>query len=168
MIRKYAVWIALGLTLAAAVWVSQLEDAEEAVSEISSVEKSNELFRLTNQESLVDKNSQIVVSNVMQRPPNKDAPNNIFTAIAPVETMLSQNAEAPTTTVSVNPFIYAGKIVEDGKMLVFLIDGEKSHAVKAGDVIEDIWKIMSIKPPNMTIKYIPLNIEMQMEIGVIS
>jgi hypothetical protein len=68
------------------------------------------------------------------------------------------------TTVS-NPFTYAGKVAEGGRLVVFLLDGEKSHAVQLGDVIEDVWKIKSITPPTMTLKNIPLKVEIQMEIG---
>lgn len=74
------------------------------------------------------------------------------------------NAES-VVIMPANPFIYAGKIIEDGSLVVFLIEGEKSHAVKSGDLIEDTWKVKSITPTTMTLKNIPLKIEIQMEIG---
>jgi hypothetical protein len=64
-----------------------------------------------------------------------------------------------------NPFVYVGKIIEDGMLVVFLVDGEKGHAVKSGDVIEETWKVKSITPPTMALTYIPLKIEIKMEIG---
>ena len=51
---------------------------------------------------------------------------------------------------------------------IFLIDGEKNHAVKKGDVIEQLWKIKSISPPSMVLKNLDTKTEVQIEIGAIS
>jgi hypothetical protein len=86
----------------------------------------------------------------------------------PVENQAPQIDQAETAPININPFIYAGKIVEGGVVTVFLTEGEKNHAVKKGDVIEQLWKIKSISPPSMILKNLDTKTEVQIEIGVIS
>ena len=57
----------------------------------------------------------------------RDRPKNIFTTFGVAENAGAENI-APQKSAPVNPFVYAGKVVEDGKVTVFLLDGEKSHA----------------------------------------
>lgn len=171
LIRKYGVWLALLLTLAATVWVSKQETADELVTapdKNEAVLNSERKVYRTQQNAGLAKQDQhpmtMDADNFTPRPPDNDAAKNIFTPFIAVQS----NPELDVAQANIspaNPFVYAGKIVEDGALVVFLIDGEKSHAVKSGDVIEDTWKIKSITPPTMTLKYIPLKVEMQMEIG---
>ena len=176
LIKKYGVWLALLFTLAVTVWVSQQEEAEELVVAIGKdavALNGDKKVRLTQQElnkadaTETKRGSQTVSLPTdlgIQRSLDNDVPKNIFTPFVTMQNNPDMNAE-PAITLPANPFVYAGKIIEDGTLVVFLIDGEKSHAVKSGDVIEDIWKVKSITPPTMTLKYIPLKFEIQMEIG---
>ena len=168
-IKKYSVWLALFFTLVATVWVSRQEYSDEVVAPVY---KKNERAISGGDESLnadeIKRNfhdeQSIQVSSLKQRWPENEVPKDIFSIFS-----ISQNESAVNTenlnTPVVNPFIYAGKIIEEGESVVFLIDGEKSHAVRAGDVIEDTWKVKSITPLVMKLKNIPLKVEVQMEIG---
>lgn len=171
LIRKYGVWLALLLTLAATVWVSKQDVADELVTVSDKnvvVLNSERKVYSTQQNAGQAKQDQhpmaMDTDSFTPRLPDNDVAKNIFTPFIATQNNPALNA-APANTVPTNPFVYAGKIVEDGALVVFLIDGEKSHAVKSGDVIEDTWKIKSITPPTMTLKNIPLKVEMQMEIG---
>jgi hypothetical protein len=176
LMKKYGVWLALLFTLAVTVWVSQQEEAEEfveATGKDAVALNGDKKVRLTQQElnkadaTETKQDSQPVSLPTdlgIQRSLDNDVPKNIFTPFVTMQNNPDINAE-PAITLPANPFVYAGKIIEDGTLVVFLIDGEKSHAVKSGDVIEDIWKIKSITPPTMTLKYIPLKFEILMEIG---
>lgn len=166
MLKKYAVWISLALTLAATVGVSQQEVDNVIVlagKNSSSLDdiQANSAKNIT---EIISQDSEISTNTFMQRSPDNDVPQNIFTTFATAQINPDLNA-SPASTSLANPFIYAGKIIENGALVVFLIDGEKGHAVKSGDVIEDTWKIKSITPPTMTLKHIPLKVEMQIEIG---
>jgi hypothetical protein len=158
------------------MWVSQQEEVNEltvatgghAVSSNNEQEVKFTTLEFTKTGAGKDKQDEqhmpIVADNLMQRSPDNDVPKNIFTPFLATQNNPDINVP-PAMTPPENPFIYAGKIVDEGALVIFLIDGEKSHAVKSGDVIEDTWKIKSIMPPTMTLKYIPLKVEMQMEIG---
>jgi hypothetical protein len=175
-IKKYGVWLALLFTLAATIRISQQEKADELV--VSRGENSlalNDDKKVKPTKLKLDKAGAEVIKQDDQavtpiadrsiiRSPDYDAPKNIFTPFIDAQNNPDVNAES-VVTMPDNPFIYAGKIIEDGSLVVFLIEGEKSHAVKSGDLIEDTWKVKSITPTTMTLKNIPLKIEIQMEIG---
>ena len=170
LIRKYGIWLALLLTMAATLWVSKQETVDELVA------ASDKNAMALNSERKVHRIQQFAVQAKQDQPPmimdaasftrplDNDAVKNIFAPFIATQNTPALNA-VPASTLPVNPFIYAGKIIENGILVVFLIDGDKSHAVKSGDVIEDTWEIKSITPPTMTLKNIPLKVEMQMEIG---
>lgn len=63
------------------------------------------------------------------------------------------------------PFVYLGKMFEDGKALVFLSKQERNLVVREGDVIEGSYRVESILPPVMTLTYLPLNMKQTFPIG---
>ncbi|MDI1308934.1 MAG: hypothetical protein PSV17_05815 [Methylotenera sp.] len=172
MIKKYGVWIALALTLAATAWVSQSEEKESQSNVANDVAPTfNRTTRTSHPSPVVQAKAESQIDSsalLMQRPIITEEPRNIFTPYIAVENMSDKNASESVVQAVVNPFVYAGKLVEDGKVIVFLIDGDKNHAVKSGDVIEEMWQVKSITPPVMTLKNIPSKIEIQLQIGALS
>ncbi len=63
------------------------------------------------------------------------------------------------------PFVYIGKYVEDGELRVFLGHQGLNLIIRDGDVIQQLYKVESIKPPLMTLRYIPLDVEQHLAIG---
>ncbi|MCL4472159.1 MAG: secretion system X translation initiation factor [Sulfuricella sp.] len=63
------------------------------------------------------------------------------------------------------PFVYLGKMLEDGKSLVFLSKKERNLVVKEGDVIDGTYRVESIHPSAMTLTYMPLNMTQILPIG---
>ena len=63
------------------------------------------------------------------------------------------------------PFVYLGKMLEDGKALVFLNKQERNLVIREGDVIEGTYRVDSILPPVMTLTYLPLNMKQTFPIG---
>ncbi|MNV71270.1 hypothetical protein D3C71_1642790 [compost metagenome] len=64
------------------------------------------------------------------------------------------------------PFTYLGKAVDDGQVTVFVAQGDRNLVVKAGDVIDGVYRADSILPPVMTFTYLPLQMQQTLEIGV--
>lgn len=64
------------------------------------------------------------------------------------------------------PFTYLGKAIDDGQVTVFVAQGERNLVVKAGDVIDGVYRADSILPPVMTFTYLPLQMQQTLEIGV--
>lgn len=170
IIKKYGVWIALVFTLAATVWVSRFEENENQINIAGGVaQRFNQATKTivnpnnSTTRELLEKQMN-ASALLIQRPIITENPQNIFTTLVRENTS-EKHASDPLTQSIVNPFVYAGKLVEDGKVVVFLIDGDNNHAVKSGDVIEEMWQVKSIVPPLMVLKNIPSKIEMQLQIG---
>jgi hypothetical protein len=162
LLKQYGLWIALVSTLAATFWVSQQDDETSASSEHNVIPEvvTNSLNNLTHKE-VANVGSGIAI----QRQEILDMPSNLFSTIASVENLAVTSIEEP---VIANPFIYAGKLVDEGRVTVFLIEGNKSHAVKVGNIIEELWKVKSIAPPIMVLKNLSTKTEVQIEIGALS
>jgi hypothetical protein len=65
------------------------------------------------------------------------------------------------------PFTYLGKAAADGHWEVFLAIGDKTYVVRDKMVIDGIYRVDAIAPPNLTLTYLPLNQVQQLNIGVL-
>jgi hypothetical protein len=63
------------------------------------------------------------------------------------------------------PFIYVGKMMEDGQTVVFLSKQERNYAVRSGDKIDGTYQVDKINPTTMVLTYLPLNLQQSLPIG---
>ena len=168
IIKKNGIWIALICTLAACIWVAIQEEtaAQNIADQITLIQPKNK--RLVLSHASENQTLEAVQPFAIQRISIDDNMQNIFTTFADEGALAQQNVVAEIDLPPVNPFVYAGKIVDEGNVMVFLTEGSNNYLVKAGDFIDDAWQVLSIAPPIMTIKYIPRRIKMQMQIGAVS
>lgn len=54
------------------------------------------------------------------------------------------------------PFAYLGRMLEDGKLAVFLARGAESYSVKAGDTIGGEYRVDTVTDKEVTFTYLPL------------
>ncbi len=101
----------------------------------------------------------------LQRPLIHSEPKPLFSTRAAEIAAQQAAAPEPLPQVPPLPFTYAGKMIEDGRYTVFLLAGERSLAVHAGEVLEQGWRVKAIKPPNMIFWYTPLKAEAVLDIG---
>lgn len=71
----------------------------------------------------------------------------------------------PPPTAPPIPFTFIGKALGDGRWEVFVAQGERVHAVHAGDVVDGAWRVDTVAPPVMTLTYLPLGQQQQLNIG---
>jgi hypothetical protein len=64
------------------------------------------------------------------------------------------------------PFTYIGKSLEEGNWEIYLARGDRTYLVRDKAVIDGTWRVDSIKPPILTLTYLPLNQVQQLNIGV--
>ena len=166
VLKQYGLWFALALTLVATIWVSQQEDVQEPSTGINAPvlgEKASKI--LVKKLAVSEVNSESIPRGLLPREEISEDPSNLFSTFTNIESLpVTGIAEA----VVVNPFVYAGKLVDEGRVTVFLIEGDKSHAVKVGNIIEELWKVKSITPPIMVLKNLSTKIEVQIQIGALS
>ena len=162
VMKKYAIWIVLLMTLAATFLVANEDEASDVSETLAPVKRVQ--AKRSASEIVLSKTSNNEA--LIQRPEYIEEPHNIFTVFVPANDTTQENVQIETAPE--NPFTFSGKLVDDGEIVVFLTDGQINYSVKLGDTLNGLWQIQSISPPMMTIKYIPLNIEMQMHIGALS
>ena len=167
IVKKYAVWLVLVLTVIASYSVSTQDEPADDELEVTAQPRKTTLDK---QDAQIDANKLSPLnagSEAFGRPQIVDEPENIFTMFVSKTDLDQQSVEQEIEPPPENPFKFAGKLIDNGEVVVFLMDGAKNYSVRAGDVLEGNWEVKAITPPMMTIKYIPLNIEMQMQIGAV-
>jgi hypothetical protein len=64
------------------------------------------------------------------------------------------------------PFVYMGKLAEEGENLIILLSKQnRNYQVKVGDVLDNTYHVDEVRPPIMTLTYLPLNIKQTIQIG---
>jgi hypothetical protein len=63
------------------------------------------------------------------------------------------------------PFKYMGKLLDDGKLTVFVTKQDRNYAVKAGDTIEGAYRVESVEAQRVLFTYLPLNMQQTLVIG---
>ena len=64
------------------------------------------------------------------------------------------------------PFTFIGKSLQDGAWEIYLARGERTFLVRENTVIDGNYRVDAIKPPVLTLTYLPLNQVQQLNIGV--
>ena len=66
------------------------------------------------------------------------------------------------------PFTYLGKLIEDGKLEVFLGRGEDSYSVKAGTRIGKEYRVDKVTESKVTFTYLPLKTKQVLDIPAVN
>ena len=64
------------------------------------------------------------------------------------------------------PFTYLGKSLQDGVWQIYLARGERTYLVQDGETIDGTYRVDAIRPPVLTLTYLPLEQRQQLNIGV--
>jgi hypothetical protein len=160
VLKQYLLWIVLALTLAATLWVSTNEETSGA-AEITIPPRANKA-RMT----IPAPTMQVTELNMekLRRAHLSETPGNLFNIDAPYpEPIETEPVEVPVKIPPL-PFVYAGKIEDNGSYIVFLSSADKNYSVTVGDVI-DQWQVKSVHPPQMILSYLPLKSDVALIIG---
>ncbi len=87
----------------------------------------------------------------------------------PLPSMAPANAEVPPLpplpAAPAMPFTYLGKKAADGSWEVYLARGDETVIVHDQTVIDANYRVDTIKPPTMTLVYLPLKLVQTIDIG---
>lgn len=64
---------------------------------------------------------------------------------------------APPPTAPPLPFTYLGKKIQDGVWEAYLARGEHTYIAREQTVIDNAYRVDSIRPPTLSLTYLPLN-----------
>lgn len=96
----------------------------------------------------------------LERPQDPGAEKNIFGNF-PSENVAGPAAPAKPTAPPL-PFAYIGKVIEDGKLAVFLSRGSESYSVAAGDTIAGEYRVEAVSDKEITFTYLPLKMKQRL------
>ncbi|HWU35249.1 MAG TPA: hypothetical protein VN023_08455 [Methylovorus sp.] len=176
---RYAIWLALALTLGATAWTSISEPEAEVAVAAPKVNKASQpatpakvaadrqVFASGSRGEEAADDDALDIRKLSQRTSDEPIPN-LFNLEMPEPPASAQAAEAPPVPQTpALPFTYAGKLVNNGQLTVFLSKGALNYTVREGDVIGK-WQVKRMEPPQMIMSYRPLNTEVPMMIGDIN
>ena len=164
LFKKYMVWIVLLLTIGACILASQQDDTvEESITLPKTAKKRQPALTAPHSKPQV-----LAAKQQSTRQEILEIPLNIFIPYAPQQEMEEEEVIPPEAQMPANPFTYAGKLFDEDGLIVFLTDGKHNHTVKAGEIINDQWRIKSINPPELLLEYMPLGLVTTMQIGAIN
>ncbi|MCW5620599.1 MAG: hypothetical protein KIS79_05785 [Burkholderiales bacterium] len=168
--RRFLLLAALALTIAAAVLVGEPRHAEIAQATAAS----------TPQVPLVPPVSVDAMLPPIERPAFRAPQRDVFAKQRPVlqETApVRRKAPPPPVLVAEGevaaapppapepvppplPFQYFGSMqLEGGPLVGYLHQGEKAYAVRAGDVVEQTYRVERVEFEQVTLRYLPLDVE---------
>jgi hypothetical protein len=71
----------------------------------------------------------------------------------------------PLPTDPIVPFTYVGKQATGGTWEVYLANGDETVIARDQTIIDGTYRVDSIKPPTLTLVYLPLNLVQTIDIG---
>jgi hypothetical protein len=93
----------------------------------------------------------------LERPEEEGAKVDVFAVPVPQEEKSTQPQGKPARPQAPPlPFAYLGRMLEDGKLAVFLARGAESYSVKAGDTIGGEYRVDAVTDKEVTFTYLPL------------
>lgn len=158
-IKNYLVWIGLGITLLMVYWVEQQEKDLDAVE----VRAPESVQVQTVQMTQLDRTNE----DVQLRKPIIETPKNLFAVPQMADPEITVAPQPVQPVMPANPYIYVGKLVENGEMRVFLTNGQKNYVVKTGDTLEDTWQVKSIESTEMILVNLPTQTQVSVKIGAL-
>lgn len=63
------------------------------------------------------------------------------------------------------PYLYMGKMIENGVLTIFLTRDNKPYVAHSGDILDNEYRINAIHPPLMEFTYLPLKQNQALNIG---
>lgn len=158
-IKNYLLWIALAITLLLVYLVEQQDDAIETVEVVAPGSVKNQQINKTQHITPDD--------DFLLRKHITETPQNLFEVPRIAEPDIAVEHIHTAPALPVNPYIYVGKLIENGEMRVFLTNGRNNYVVKTGDTLEDTWQVKSIQSTEMILLNLPTQTQISVQIGAI-
>lgn len=160
--KKQSVWVwaALAATLTATAW---LEVSDSHIEESSAATPAP---RISGQFLTSTDNNKALSVDFNPRTLIKSKPGELFTVDGSEQLQAEESLQPePVPTTPRLPFVYAGKLIDDKEPAVFLFHDKQNLVVRKGDVIDELWQVVSIGSSEMRFKYLPLHTQTSLIIG---
>jgi hypothetical protein len=180
-LRYAALAVALAATGGSVYWANGLPQGEEADSAL--VAPAQERRARQRAASVPAEQGEPLAGDLdlqrLQREPGTDPSADLFgprdfAPAPPVRKPNAQQAAAvpvedlpppPPPPPPPVPFSYIGRLAEGAQTTVFLAAGDRNLVVKAGDVIDNTYRVEEIGQSALVLTYLPSNVRQTMPIG---
>ena len=155
-------WIGLAITLVLVYGISEQENnndlgiSQPLKNDFTQAQVPNRIhvIKAVDETSLLRKEIIDTAINMFEVPSNEQETISIID-------------EPSAPPVPNNPYIYAGKLLENGEMVVFLTNGRDNYAVKNGDTLDDEWKVKAIHSTEMILLNLSTQTQISVQIGAL-
>lgn len=170
MNKSVRLWGALVLTVAACIWVSLQEDSgsiEMAVPVKTHVNsKSAQIAAVQNKSMTVsDQLSPALLQQATYRSLIMQEPQDLFDGDPEVQAADLATSIQEKQNVPPLPYVFGGRVIEDGQTTLFLLAGERNLTARLGDVIDRVWRVESINLQQVVFRYLPIQSEVVLVTG---
>jgi hypothetical protein len=83
----------------------------------------------------------------------------------PLKAALVKPLPPPPPSAPPLPFSYLGRYLEDGKLTLMLVRGDRIYTVSEGEVIDNTYRIGAVSGSLLELTYLPLNIKQTLNVG---
>lgn len=157
--QRWILWASLLMALVSLNWI----DGAGTTAQSAVVEALPAHSGRSSQESVVRSDE---ASDILALTP-REAVAHSMDLFAPKDWTPPLPPPAPTGAPSAPPlpFMFLGKKLEAEQWQVFLGRDERTYIAVEGDAIDDLYRIESIRPPILTLRYLPLQQLQTLSIG---
>lgn len=156
--------VALGLTLLAAAWVGR-EKAEVVEPVQAERPAAARQASVPADQGAGVRGIGLKMSSLL-RTPRDQAASDLFAARSwYVPPPPPKPLPPPPPSAPPLPFSFMGKMMDEGKLTVYLSAQERNYVVRTGDTIDGTYKVEEVGARMLTLTYLPLNIKQTLMIG---
>lgn len=156
-------WLILGslltATLVAMVWIDEQTPPESVTVAEPRKSKSGEKAAQT-------KSSRLDLEKLQRNRDEEEQIQDVFKAKSWYVPPPPPKPEPPPPPAPPPlPFKYMGKLLEDGKLTVFITKQDRNYAVTSGDTVDGAYRVDSVDAQRVLFTYLPLNMQQTLVIG---
>lgn len=152
--------VALAATLGAVAWVGGEEEAvDDVVAPVARNAASVPRARAPEKEPAALDLAALDARGMVDMKADLFAPKSWYVPPPP--------PPPPKPVAPALPFTFLGRLVEADGAAVFVASGERNQVIRAGDVIDNTWRVEAIEPARVRFLYLPLNEEKYLALGAV-
>lgn len=170
--------VLMGGTLAIAAWLALFADktpesglAEPVARAVKSVPRSapKAIAPSVDSDGVLALRARSDLIGGAHQNTNEAAPGALFSSHSweppPPRVVMVKALPPPPPTAPPLPYTYLGKMAEEGVWEVFLARGEQTYIVRIASVIDGVYRVDAIRPPALSLTYLPLKQMQTLQIG---
>jgi hypothetical protein len=166
LLRRWLLAVALVATVAAAGWVGDEPEGDRVIAATGAGEEARAQQATPPERRPVADGTLIDIEKLKQRTSNGEV-GNMFSSPQPPPPPVAARVKPEPPRAPPLPFRFFGRLIEDGRTVVFLDQQDEIYAVKAGDTIGS-YRVEEINGTEVVLTYLPLKQRQKLPISNIN